>query len=118
MGFAPPDLPEASGVFKAAVCQKVIAKAANKAISAIQKTLANCELANIGLESPVDCHADQLGELTKLTDQVNSKVDRCKDTTGLQGCPFVEDADPNCLGAAALSIGAGLVETSYGVTFE
>jgi hypothetical protein len=115
MGVPPPDLPEAAANSAAAKCQKQLNKGVEKGITKIHKILAACELANITSVSPVDCDVEHAAELATIQDKANARVGKCKDTTGLEGCPFGMGADPSCLGNASLTISSDLVSTTFGL---
>ncbi len=117
MGTAPPDLPPNTLGGQAAKCQDKLIGAINKGIAKIHKELGGCELENITSGAPVDCATDRASLIAKVQEKVDSRIDQCKDATGLLGCLFDDpnNIDPNCLGNATLSIGSDLVQTSFGL---
>jgi hypothetical protein len=86
-----------------------------KAIGSIQKTLGRCELENVIAVSPSDCAVDGADKITKARTKVDSTVDKCSDTSGLDGCRFEMEADPACLGSSALDLGDTLVDSVFGL---
>jgi hypothetical protein len=115
LGAAPPDFPSRAAATGTAVCQKLLANGTSRAIIVVHETLARCELANIGATSPVDCTSEHAAELDAIAATADRQIDRCTETTGLQGCLGGEDADPECLGETARSAGEALAGTSFGV---
>ena len=114
-GVTPPDFPSAGANLLVAKCARQLSKGVEKSVPKIHKTLAACELSNITAVSPVDCAAANAAEIAKRQSFANSRLDKCKDTTGLEGCSFGVGADPNCLGDAALSIASDLVDLTFGL---
>lgn len=114
LGAAPPDVPARAVASGTAVCQQRLAKGTAKAITDTHATLARCELANLNAGEPADCAAVNAAELAAIADAVNGQIDRCKETAGLQGCLGMEDADPSCLGDAAVSAGTKLAGATFG----
>jgi hypothetical protein len=115
MDVTPPDLPDAAVNSLAAKCQKQLNKGVQQGITKIHKILAACEVANITSTSPVDCSVDNAADIAKIQSKANSRLDKCKDTTGLNGCPFGIGGDPNCLGDVSLTIADELVSTTFGL---
>ncbi|TDI94712.1 MAG: hypothetical protein E2O73_16405 [Deltaproteobacteria bacterium] len=117
MGTAPPDLPPNTLTGSAAKCQDKLIGAVSKGIGKIHKELGECELENITSGAPVDCATNRAALIAKVQEKVDSRIDQCKDASGLLGCLFDDpnNADPSCLGNATLSIGSDLVETSFGL---
>ncbi len=116
LGTAPPDLPaNSAGSVAAESCQKKVLSGMAKAVGTVQKTLGRCELENIIAVSPTDCAVAGAEKITKAQSKVDAAVDKCSDTTGLEGCRFEMSPDPACLGASALSIGDTLVDTTFGI---
>jgi len=116
VGTVPPDLPaNTAATSGAASCQERLQRATQKGIGKIQKTLADCELANITAVAPVDCATDNTEALTKSQDKTNAQLDKCSDTTGLAGCLFEMVPDPTCLGDTTLTIGGDLVNATFGL---
>jgi hypothetical protein len=64
--------------------------------------------------SPVDCTTTLAQSLADNAARVDGRLARCKDTTGLLGCPFGLSADPTCLGSTATQVGTDLVRTVFG----
>jgi hypothetical protein len=62
-----------------------------------------------------DCEAELAVELDEVRADVDASLARCDDTQGLAGCFAADDADPGCLGDAAVSIGGGLVDAALGL---
>lgn len=115
MGVTPPDLPTPAASSLAAKCQKQLNKGLEKGITKIHKILAACELENITATTPVDCEVANAAEIAKIQEKAISRFDKCKDTTGLEGCPFEVGADASCLGDASLTIADDLVDTTFGI---
>lgn len=114
-GVQPPDLPAVAANAGVSSCQKKLAKALRKAVTKTHKTLARCEFDNITAATPVDCSAQLSTALAKIQTKASDAVAKCSDSTGLLGCPFDMTPSPTCLGDAAGGIGAGLVDTTFGV---
>jgi hypothetical protein len=113
IGTAPPDSPpNVAASADANRCEKQIASRIAKGIANVQKLLGRCELGNVGADTPVDCAAVNAGKIAAIQAKVNAALSRCTDTTGLLGCPF-EGGTATCLGDAALTIGATLVDATF-----
>jgi hypothetical protein len=112
-GAVPPDLPPVvSG--RTARCQAHLLKALRKGIGDAQRRLGACELANLTATSPADCGQALSGELETLRARVDTRLARCRDTTGLAGC-YADGGEPGCLGAAATAVGSDLVDAEFGL---
>ncbi len=116
-GVVPPDLPAGLASGAAASCQKSIATAVTKGVQKVQKTLARCAADNVGAAVPVDCSAVHAASLASTAAKVDGMAARCKDTTGVQACVF-QDGGPTCLGDAAVTLGATLVDATFGPAEE
>jgi hypothetical protein len=113
LGAAPPDLPPSVVEGAAAKCANQILTALEKGIAKTQKLLGACELENVKAAEPVDCEATLAADLEAIAADVDARLERCKDTTGLAGC-YADGGDATCLGDAAVAIGAALVEAEFG----
>jgi hypothetical protein len=114
LGAAPPDVP-AAAAGDAAQCASKVLKALQKGIVKAQQLLARCELDNLTASPAADCEAELAVELDEVRADVDASLARCDDTQGLAGCFAADDADPGCLGDAAVSIGGGLVDAALGL---
>jgi hypothetical protein len=114
LGAAPPDVP-ASTSRDAARCASKLLKALGKGIAKTQQILGRCELDNVTASPPQDCEAALAGDLERVRADVDASLARCDDVEGLAGCYAGKEADPACLGEAAVAIGAGLVDVSFGL---
>ena len=112
-GTALPDLPAQTLGTVQQGCARATVLGVERAIGALQKKLAQCELDNVGAASPVDCAAANAADVARLTARVGSAIDRCPDTTGMAGCRFEPGADPACLADAAQSIAGDLLEAVF-----
>lgn len=113
VGTALPDLPEGSLGQTQQRCTKAVVASMQRSIGALQKKLGTCELANVTAASPVDCAVQHAADVTRLTSRVGQAIDRCRDTSGMEGCRFEPGADPSCLGDAAAGIAGDLVESVF-----
>ncbi|MEW6268010.1 MAG: hypothetical protein AB1689_01775 [Thermodesulfobacteriota bacterium] len=113
LGSAPPDLPADVVGAVPHRCARALVKRMQRAITSLQKRRAACELRNVAAASPVDCAAALAPDVARLTAKVGAALDRCPDTTGLDGCRFAPGADPSCLASAAAAIADGLVEAVF-----
>jgi hypothetical protein len=114
IGTAPPDVPPNTvGNNNAYKCEKQITSRLAKGIGLVQKILGRCELNNV-TSTPIDCAATHASEIQGVQAQVDEALARCTDSTGLLGCLF-EGGGPTCLGDAAESIGAALVDVTFGI---
>jgi hypothetical protein len=114
LGAAPPDLPPVVAPKASMQCARRILKALEKGIARTQKLLGACALANVTREDPLDCRAALAADLEAIAGDVDARLARCKDTTGLAGCYAGDGGDPSCLGAAAVEIGSTLVGAEFG----
>ncbi len=113
LGTAPPDLPPNVVAGSSALgCQRKLLRAMEKGVASEQKTLGQCEVANILAAAPVDCAETLSSEIATTEDKVDSEVDRCQDTTDLHGCVF-DGGSPDCLGNATTSTGLDLVDAVF-----
>ncbi len=114
MGTAPPDVPPNTAANGDAYrCEKQIASRLAKGIGLVQKILGRCELGNV-TSSPIDCAATHAEKIDGVQAKVDEALDRCSDSTGLLGCPF-EGGTATCLSDAAETIGASLVDVTFGL---
>lgn len=113
LGTALPDLPPGAlgGVQQG--CTRATAASVQRAIRAVQRKLAACELANVTAASPVDCATSLAAEIDRATANVGRAIDRCKDTSGMAGCRFEPGADPACLADTATGVAGDLVEAVF-----
>jgi hypothetical protein len=114
LGAAPPDVPATAGR-DASRCAKQVLKATAKGIAKAQQLLGRCELDNVTAPAPVDCEVELGAELARVREDVDASLARCDDTAGLAGCYAELEAEPTCLGEAAVSIGEGLVDATFGL---
>ncbi|HEY8514765.1 MAG TPA: hypothetical protein VIS07_04525 [Candidatus Binatia bacterium] len=112
LGSTPPDPPQVVGATPHR-CARTLVKRMQRAITALQKKRAACELANVTAASPVDCATTLAPEVTRLTARIGAALDRCRDTTGLDGCRFAPGGDSSCLATSAAQIAASLVEAVF-----
>lgn len=112
-GTTLPDLPAQPLGLVQQGCARATVLGVERAIGALQKKLATCELDNVGVASPVDCAATHAADVARLTARVGSAIDRCPDTTGMAGCRFEPGADPACLADAATAIASDLLEAVF-----
>jgi hypothetical protein len=113
LGTAPPDLPPNVVTDTGALrCQRKLLQATAKGVGDVQKIVGRCEASNIVAADPVECEAALASEIAAIESKVDSEVDRCPDTTGLEGCLF-DGGDPGCLGDATTSTGLDLVDAVF-----
>jgi hypothetical protein len=115
VGSTPPDLPATTAANEAAAkCIAQTAKAFARATDEAQQTLAECELANVTAESPVDCAVASADALAAAAAEVDDAFAACPATDGLTACPLLgEEPDPLCLGGEATALGAELADIVY-----
>jgi hypothetical protein len=116
LGAAPPDLPPQVVESDAAKCANDLLKGLQKGVAKVQKLLGRCELENVAAATPVDCSAELADELAGVRADVDARLAKCRDTTGLAGCyADPKTGSPTCLGDAAVAIGSGLVDVTFGL---
>jgi hypothetical protein len=115
VGATPPDLPIGTLSPLALKCQKHLLSGAERGTREILQLLADCELSNLTAVSPVDCAMANATGLAAEAAKVDARIERCQDTTGLEGCPFGMTPAPTCLGDTSLDIGSRLTETIFGL---
>jgi hypothetical protein len=114
LGAAPPDVP-ATASRDASRCASQMLKAFRKGVAKTQQLLGRCELDNVTASTPAGCGAALATELERVRADVDASLVRCDDSAGLAGCYADAKADPTCLGEAAVSIGSGLVDVTFGL---
>ncbi len=114
IGSQPPDVPGTVLASSPNACTRRVQRAAEAGVKKVQKILGACALDNITSGAPVDCASAFAGDITKETDKIDKRFDKCSDTTGMQGCRFDETPDPLCLGNAALAVSSDMVDAIYG----
>ncbi|HEX2486509.1 MAG TPA: hypothetical protein VHQ66_14460 [Myxococcota bacterium] len=118
VGAAPPDLPPVAGSRDAAKCASNLLKGMQKGIAKAQSLLGRCELENTTAAAPVECTEALGADLEGVRADVDAKLARCKDTTGLAGCYVGPAGTSTCLGDAAVAIASDLVDATFGLDEE
>jgi hypothetical protein len=114
LGTAPPDLPPNQVSGQAAACQKQLIKAVEKGVDKALKKRDRCAYENLTAVTPVDCAAALADDLATIRAKADAAILHCRSTSGLLGCLFELPSSPGCLGDAALSISADLVDAIFG----
>ncbi len=113
-GALPPDLPPTVALDRdAAKCIGRVGASFAQAAQRVAQARGRCEIAAIESEAPRDCAAETAMETDMLAAHVNDTLGACGSTDGLPSCPFQEDADPACLGAAARAVGDAAAAAVY-----
>jgi hypothetical protein len=113
-GARPPDLPPTVARDRdAAKCIGRVGAIFAQAAQGVARARGGCEIAALTAETPRDCAAETVMETDALAARVNGTLDACASTDGLPSCPFQEDADPACLGTAAVAVGAAAADAVY-----
>lgn len=113
LGTAPPDLPASVLAADPYRCSRSVVGRMQRAITSLQKKLARCELANVTAASPADRAVTLAADVARLTGKIDAAIDRCRDTTGMEGCRFEPGADPTCLASSASAIATDLVAAVF-----
>jgi len=113
VGTVPPDLPPNVLASSPLRCNRGLVNETQKAIRKLQKSLGACQLKAVTAPPPVDCPTSLASNISSTIDRVNSEVDRCDDTTGMQGCLFGLVSDPTCLGTTAETVATELVRSVF-----
>jgi hypothetical protein len=113
VGAAPPDLPLTTLGPNAQRCAQQLVIGVQNGIRAVQRAVGGCELSSVLSNTDVDCAAQLAPDLQREADKADAKLQRCTDTTGLEGCLFAPSPDPDCLGATAVQVGTTLAETVF-----
>jgi hypothetical protein len=114
LGAVPPDVPDPVAR-DAARCADPLLEALRKGVAKAHKLLGRCELENVTAAEPVDCEAALAADLARVRSDVDARLARCADTAGLAGCYAGPSGSPGCLGDAAVSIAADLVDAAFGL---
>ena len=114
VGIAPPDLPDTVLTGPSLSCNRSLITGTQKAIRKSQKILDRCRTDAILAPAPVDCVAVNATLLATVAEKVDTKLARCNDTTGMDGCAFEVVPDPTCLGTESGTIAADLVDAVFG----
>jgi hypothetical protein len=83
-----------------------------KGLRKMQTTLGKCEVDAI--VSGADCAATEGATLDAQVAAIDALPVRCAGTTGMLGCLFDPNPDPQCLGTSARSIATTLVDATLG----
>lgn len=113
IGTAPPDLPMTTLSPAAQRCSQQLVIGVQNGIRAVQRAIAACELEAVVADTEVDCEAQLAPVLAREAAKADQKLDRCTDTTGMEGCLFGPSPDPACLGLTAVQVGTTLAETVF-----
>jgi hypothetical protein len=113
VGTAPPDLPLTTLGPAAQRCSQQLVTGVQNGIRAVQRAVASCELSSVLADTDVDCEAQLAPVLAREAEKADQRLERCTDTTGMQGCLFVPSPDPACLGLTATQVGTTLAETVF-----
>lgn len=114
LGATPPDEPSVVGP-DAARCADQLLKGLQKGIAKAEQLLGRCELENVTAATPVDCAVELAADLERVRTDVDARLAKCGDTDGLVGCYAGPSGSPTCLGEAAVAIGGGLVDATFGL---
>jgi len=114
VGTSPPDVPGTVLSGPALGCNRGLVVGMQKAIRKSQKLLDACRVDAITAPGPVDCLAATAPLLAAQAAKVDTRLARCSDTTGMDGCFFEPPPDPTCLGTATTTIAAGLADAVFG----
>jgi hypothetical protein len=115
LGAKPPDGPPGVVGQDAARCADQLLKGLQKGIAKAEQLLGACELENVTAAAPIDCAGELAADLERVRADVDARLAKCGDTDGLAGCYAGPGGSPTCLGEAAVSIGADLVDATFGL---